>query len=353
MRLVFDAYDPALRSPNGNYWAWCSTEIAVATADEARALIARHHHCDAPNSLGPDDLHGGCLGLSPTWLVFYRYYNGGRDLVGRPERSILLLAFADRSSAIQNDCSALLDAPPFSDWAQQQPLSGCPEMPAVGDVFASPMPLAQQPLSSADWVARWSRLANLSTQHTPSELWQAACQLPIESRFLLRNQQVSGKNQSSLSVLADQPVSLPSAARALVALPHARQRRPEDSPTPLGFLDRFPRLQLPNPLVLLGIGIVLGLAILSVVLWNHSVDVFGRAGTTDDSRPSAKAQHAGRPHHLAGENETPDTTPKRGTQSRPKIEPLQSQRAVDAEPVPPTIIQPDSPTEDASSPEPR
>ena len=68
MRLVFDAYDPALRSPNGNYWAWCSTEIAVATADEARALIARHHHCDAPNSLGPDDLHGGCLGLSPTWL---------------------------------------------------------------------------------------------------------------------------------------------------------------------------------------------------------------------------------------------------------------------------------------------
>jgi hypothetical protein len=351
MRLALAAYDPALRSPNGNYWAWCSAEITVSVADEARALIARHHHCDAPNSLGPDDLHGGCLGLSPMWLVFYRYFNGGRDLLGRPERSILLLAFADRSSASQNDCSALLDAPPFSEWAKQQPLSGCPEMPIVGDVFAPPIPLVQQSLSSADWSARWSHLANLSTLHTPAELWQAACQLPNDVWFLLRFQRTSEQSQGSLSALADLPVSPPSAARILVALPHARQRPPKDSPNSLGFLDRLSRLQMPNPLILVGIGMVLGLAILSVVLWNQSVDGFGRAGTADDSHPSVKAQHAGRPQHPADEHELPDTLPARDTPSLPELEPLPSHRAVDTAPATPTTSQPDSPTEEAGSPD--
>lgn len=350
MRLSFAAYDPALRSPSGNYWAWRSAEIAVAIADEARVLIARHHHCDAPNSLGPADLHGGCLGLSPMWLVFYRAFNGGRDLTGRPERSILLLAFADRTVATQSDCSMLLDMPPFSEWAKQQPLSGCPEMPTAGNVLVPPTPVARQSLLPEDWSTRFGHLEELSARNNPAEPWQAACQLSNEARFLLRNQRTSGKCQSSLGVLAEPTVPHSPATHTLVATTRTGQRPPEDSQTEPGFLDFLARLHRPNLLIVVALGTVMGLAILSLVIWNHSI---GRDGITDGSHDSGKAQHVRRPHRQADEDELPDTSTPRGPQSRPEHEQFQSQGAVDASPVSPTVIRPSSPTDGAGSREPR
>ena len=353
MRLSFAAYDPALRSPNGNYWAWRSAEIAVGIADEARTLIARHHHCDAPNSLGLDDLHGGCLGLSPMWLVFYRYFNGGRDLTGRPERSILLLAFADRTVATQSDCSMLLDMPPFSEWAKQQPLSGCPEMPTASKVLVPPTPLARQSLLSEVWSTRFGHLEKLSARHNPAELWQATCQLSDEARFLLREQRTSGKSQGSLNVLAETTAPQPPATRTLVATTRTGQRPPEDSQTEPGFLGFLARQHRPYLLIVTALGTVMGLAILSLVIWNHSIDGIGRDGITDGSDDSWKPQHVGRPHRPGDEEEFPGTSAQRGAQSRSEHEQFQSQGAVDTSPVSPPMIRPGSLTDDAGSREPR
>ena len=351
MRLAFAAYDPALRSPNGNYWAWRSSEITVAIADEARALIARHHHCDAPNSLGPDDLHGGSLGLLPMWLVFYRFFNGGRDLTGRPERSILLLAFADRTVATQLDCSMLLDMPPFSEWAKQQPLSGCPEMPATGNVLVPPMPLASQLLLPEDWSTRFGHLEKRSARNTPAEMWQATCQLSNDARFLLRNQRTSGECQGSLSVLSVPPVPQSSATRALVTTNRTGQR-PEDSQTASGLFDLLPRLHFPNLLIVVALGTVMGLAKLSLVIWNHRSDGIGRGGITDGSHDSGKAQHGGRRHRQADEEELPEASATRGASSRSEHERDPSKRSADASSASPATIRPDLPTEETGSREP-
>lgn len=352
MRLSFAAYDPALRSPNGNYWAWRSSEITVAIADEARALIARHHHCDAPNSLGPDDLHGGCLGLSSMWLVFYRYFNGGRDLTGRPERSILLLAFADRTVATQSDCSMLLDMPPFSEWAKRQPLSGCPEMPTTSNVLVPPMPLASQSLLPEDWSTQFGQLQKLSARHNPAELWQAACQLFNDARFLLRNQRTSGESQSNLSVLAGPTIPHPPVTRTLVATTRTAQRSPEDSQTASGFFDLLPRLHFPNLLIVAALGTVMGLAILSLVIWNHSSDGIGRGGITDGSYDSRKAQHGGRRHRQADEEELPDASTPRSAQAPSEHQRDSSKEATDALPDSPPPTRPDLPAEETGSREP-
>lgn len=318
-------------------------------------LIARPPHSDAPNSLGPDDLHGGCLGLSPMWLVFYRYFNGGRDLTGRPERSILLLpllAFAGRTVATQSDCSMLLDVPPFSEWAKQQPLSGCPGTPAAGNVVP-PTPLARQLLLSEDGSTRFGHLEKLSAGNTPAELWQAACQLPNDARFLLRNQRTSGECQGSLSVLAEPTVPQSLTTRTLVATTRTAQRSPEDSQTAFRFFDSLPRLHFPNLLIVAALGTVMGLAILSlVVIWNHSSDSIGRGGITDGSHDSRKAQHVRRRHRQADEEELPEALAPRSAQVPSEHERYPSKEATDASTVSPPATQPDLSTEETGSREP-
>lgn len=87
--------------------------------------------CEKPHSLTSDDLHGGCVALDSRWCVFYRHYNGGHDLRGRPERGILLVGFANRAEVVQQDCSELLDSGLFAEWSAKQPLSACPAPPST------------------------------------------------------------------------------------------------------------------------------------------------------------------------------------------------------------------------------
>ncbi len=287
------------------------------------------------------------------WLVFYRYFNGGRDLTGRPERSILLLAFADRTVATQSDCSMLLDMPPFSEWAKQQPLSGCPEMPTASKVLVPPTPLARQSLLSEVWSTRFGHLEKLSARHNPAEPWQAASQFSNDARFLLREQRTSGKSQCSLNILVETTAPQSPVTRTLVATTRTGQRPPEDSQTEPGLFDLLPRLHFPNLLIVAALGTVMGLAILSLVIWNHSIDSIGRDGLTEDSLDSGKTHHVGRRHRHVDEEELPGASVPRGAQSRSEHEQFLSQGAVDALPVSPTMIRSGSPTDDAGSREPR
>lgn len=125
MKLLFAAYDPAIRPSDGNYWVWQAAEISKGLPDRIRSQLIQHDLCREPNSLSSDDLHGGCVALDTQWCVFYRHYNGGRDLQGRPQRGILLIGFANRAEAMRQDCSKLLESNLFAEWAVQQPLAMC------------------------------------------------------------------------------------------------------------------------------------------------------------------------------------------------------------------------------------
>lgn len=129
MRLLFAAYDPAISAPFGNFWVWQAPEIPKDLPDRIRSQVIRLDPCREPNSLAQDDLQGGCIAIDSRWCAFYRHYNGGRDLVGRPERGILLVGFASRAEATQQDCSGLLDSGLFAEWSAKQPLSVCPDPP--------------------------------------------------------------------------------------------------------------------------------------------------------------------------------------------------------------------------------
>ena len=182
--LFFAAYDPAIRSIDGRYWVWSSPRISTGLLDDAHKSVTRNDLCETPNSLDAEDLWGGCVGLSQQWCVFYRYYNGGRDLVGRPERAVILFAFVNRKDALLCDGIQLLDEGPFSEWALLQPLPGCPSSPGIdGRITFTPhtlmLPPATVPLLKP---AGGSPVKG----NTVSDGWEALRSIPINARFLLK-----------------------------------------------------------------------------------------------------------------------------------------------------------------------
>lgn len=182
--LLFAAYDPAIRSVDGRYWAWSSPMISTGLLDDAHTSVTRYDLCETPNSLDAEDLWGGCVGLSQQWCVFYRYYNGGRDLVGRPERAVMLFAFVNRKDALRYDGLQLLDEGPFSEWALLQPLPGCPPPPGI-DCRITFMPhtlmhpSANAPLSKPVG-------GSLVKCNTVDDAWEALRSIQIDSRVLLK-----------------------------------------------------------------------------------------------------------------------------------------------------------------------
>jgi hypothetical protein len=123
------AYDPGYSSPTGVYWVWQHPRLPPKLLNGCYSALASSHLPEDPNLLAPADLHGGCLALSKEWCCFYRFFDGGRDLSGRPGRFVMLCAFIEREAITGQDCSGLLDADPFSAWAGKQPLQGTPREP--------------------------------------------------------------------------------------------------------------------------------------------------------------------------------------------------------------------------------
>ncbi len=180
LELHFAAYDPAIRSVDGRYWVWSSPIISIELLDDAHTSVTRHDLCSTPNSLGTEELWGGFVGLSHQWCVFYRYYNGGRDLVGRPERAVMLFAFMNRKDALLCDGIQLLDGAPFSEWAMLQPLPGCPPTPGVdGRITFTPRTLTPRP-------------ATALLPKPVDDAWESLRSIPIEARVLLTLQRIHG-----------------------------------------------------------------------------------------------------------------------------------------------------------------
>lgn len=114
MRGSLAAYDPSLSTPTGDFWAWRSQRVPRATLEQYHAAIEAGHSLEQPNALKPGDLHGGAFANGDDWCCFYRIYDGGRDLRGRPGRFVLVCCFVDRTDAQRHDWSRILDSPPFA-----------------------------------------------------------------------------------------------------------------------------------------------------------------------------------------------------------------------------------------------
>ncbi|MBR0238789.1 MAG: hypothetical protein IJQ39_11915 [Thermoguttaceae bacterium] len=93
-----------------------------AIASKSGAFQMRPKH---PNLLTEPDIVGGIINYQDQWCVVYRYFNGGNDPQGRPDRCVLATAWVRTAEAKGQNLYALLFCPVFLD-VQRQALYQCP-----------------------------------------------------------------------------------------------------------------------------------------------------------------------------------------------------------------------------------
>lgn len=113
MRFLLAAYDPAQGSPDGCYWCWWHPELPKGLLNTFYYEVAAENLPKEPNKLLPADYFGGWAAIDNVWTCWYRFFNGGRDLRGRPGRYVLVCAFCDRTYGIAIDASSLLNSQAF------------------------------------------------------------------------------------------------------------------------------------------------------------------------------------------------------------------------------------------------
>lgn len=126
-RVLIAIYDPAQPSPDGSYWIWRHAELPSATLDAFYYERASRFIPKEVNTLTPEDILGGVATLN-EWLCLWRYYNGGRDLRGRPGRFVLTVAFVKYADTAGCDISSILKNDIFR-WVSEHAPTNCPIPP--------------------------------------------------------------------------------------------------------------------------------------------------------------------------------------------------------------------------------
>ena len=78
-----------------------------------------------PNLLTASDIVGGIINYQDQWFVVYRFFNGGNDPQGRPDRCVLATAWVKAEEAQGQNLYKLLFCPVFLN-VQKDALTQCP-----------------------------------------------------------------------------------------------------------------------------------------------------------------------------------------------------------------------------------
>ncbi|MBQ3351350.1 MAG: hypothetical protein IJG38_13220 [Thermoguttaceae bacterium] len=125
MKVYYALYDQSYDN-NAQYWTWFPEEITQqmrdAIASKSGAFQMRPKH---PNRLETPDVVGGIINFEDQWCVVYRFFNGGNDPQGRPDRCVLATAWVKTEEAQGQNLYDLLFCPVFQN-VQKEALTQCP-----------------------------------------------------------------------------------------------------------------------------------------------------------------------------------------------------------------------------------
>lgn len=125
MKIYYALYDQSYDN-NAQYWTWypevLTQQMRDSIASKSGAFQMRPKH---PNLLETSDIVGGIINYQDQWCIVYRFFNGGNDPQGRPDRCVLATAWVKREEAIEQNLYKLLSCPVFLN-VQKYALTQCP-----------------------------------------------------------------------------------------------------------------------------------------------------------------------------------------------------------------------------------
>ena len=114
MRFLAATFDHAHPGSQGNYWAYAHPDLATAVLDkfyfEVVAPALRSH----PEWAGLHEL-SGFVTLGARWACWFKRFDVGNDLKGRPGRFVIACAFIERSAITGWESSVILFVPHFAE----------------------------------------------------------------------------------------------------------------------------------------------------------------------------------------------------------------------------------------------
>lgn len=128
MRIYLALFDPAYNTIEGSYWTWHSPELQLSILDHFYYDFAIKHIPPHPNALPLSDVVAGAAYLDNGWGVVYRFFDGGRDRQGRPDRYVMQTAWFRRTDITHLDCLDLIESEEFLNIGRRAP-SACPVRP--------------------------------------------------------------------------------------------------------------------------------------------------------------------------------------------------------------------------------
>jgi hypothetical protein len=131
MQLYYALYDPATLKDD-TYWTWLAGGLQKEELNGFYNEIAVKHLPPEPNKLEPSDLWGGVVRYR-DWTVLYRYYNGGYDNKGRPERYVILTTWISADETVGIDLSPIFGNTVFKEIGEQSQKCPVPEISPLSE----------------------------------------------------------------------------------------------------------------------------------------------------------------------------------------------------------------------------
>lgn len=124
MEFLAATFDHAHPGSRGDYWAYAHPDLETAVLDRLYFEVVAPSLRDHPEWAGLSELSGFAT-LGPRWACWFKRFDVGNDLKGRPGRFVIACGFFDRSAALGQDSNVALAAPHFTD-TQQLARKHCP-----------------------------------------------------------------------------------------------------------------------------------------------------------------------------------------------------------------------------------
>lgn len=140
MNIHFALYDPSCRTASGSYWNWNADAVPLALLEELYFDVLCKNLPERPNDLSRETVWGGAV-LWKEWRVVYRFFNGGRDLHGRPGRYVILTGWFKRNEEIDPAVLSFFRQPAFERLAGAAVPLPVPEFEELSEVWNTGAPL--------------------------------------------------------------------------------------------------------------------------------------------------------------------------------------------------------------------
>lgn len=210
MEFLAATFDHAHPGSQGNYWAYSHPDLETVVLDQLYFEVVAPSLRSHPEWAGLSVLSGFAT-LGPHWACWFKRFDVGNDLKGRPGRFVIACGFFERSKALGRDTSAALTSSHFND-VQLLARKHCP-LPSPSGLFFAAECSPPRPVEQLISELGEKRSCQWNGPEVLKQLGSVVAATPLAQELRAFGWDVAGKTTVTVG-LVTQPLPKPEALSA-------------------------------------------------------------------------------------------------------------------------------------------